>query len=137
MSDFEKIAEEKIRQALANGDFDNLPGAGKPLRLEDDSTVAPDLRMAYKLLKDAHCLPPELEVHKEILRLKDLLRGVEDETDRTHKIRKINLLITKLNLLRKGPLSIQARQIVISRLSKQSDSSASTDLGADTSHAKS
>ena len=137
MSDFEKIAEEKIRQALEDGAFENLPGAGKPLRLEDDSTVAPDLRMAYKLLKDAHSLPPELELQKEILRLKDLLRGVEDETDRTHKIRKINLLITKLNLLRKGPLSIQARQIVISRLSKQSDSSASTDLGADTSHAKS
>jgi hypothetical protein len=137
MSDFEKIAEEKIRQALADGAFENLPGAGKPLRLEDDSMVAPDLRMAYKLLKDAHCLPPELELHKEILRLKDLLRGVEDETERTYKIRKINLLITKLNLLRKGPLSIEARQMVISRLSKQSDSSASTDLGADTSDAKS
>jgi hypothetical protein len=137
MSDFEKIAEEKIRQALADGAFENLPGAGKPLRLEDDSMVAPDLRMAYKLLKDAHCLPPELELHKEILRLKDLLRGVEDETERTHRIRKINLLITKLNLLRKGPLSIEARQMVISRLSKQSDSSASTDLGADTSDAKS
>jgi Domain of unknown function (DUF1992) len=137
MSDFEKIAEEKIRQALADGAFENLPGAGKPLRLEDDSMVAPDLRMAYKLLKDAHCLPPELELHKEILRLKDLLRGVEDETERTHQIRKINLLITKLNLLRKGPLSIEARQMVISRLSKQSDSSASTDLGADTSDAKS
>jgi Domain of unknown function (DUF1992) len=137
MSDFEKIAEEKIRQALKDGAFENLPGAGKPLRLEDDSTVAPDLRMAYKLLKDAHCLPPELELHNEILRLKDLLRGIADETERTRKIREINLLITKLNLLRKRPLSIEARQLVISRLSKQDNSSVSADLGADTLHAKS
>jgi DnaJ-like protein len=137
MSDFEKIGEEKIRQALADGVFENLPGAGKPLRLDDDSMVAPDLRMAYKLLKDAHCLPPELELHKEILRLKDLLRGIEDETKRTHKIREINLLITKLNLLCKRPLSIEARQMVISRLSKQNDSSTSTDLGTGTSDAKS
>jgi hypothetical protein len=137
MSDFEKIAEEKIRQALANGDFDNLPGAGKPLRLDDDSMVAPDLRMAYKLLKDAHCLPPELELHNEILRLKDLLRGIADETERTQKIREINLVITKLNLLRRRPLSIEARRLDISRLSKQNHSSASADLGTDTFDAKS
>jgi hypothetical protein len=137
MADFEKIAEEKIRKALANGDFDNLPGAGKPLRLDDDSMVAPDLRMAYKLLKDAHCLPPELELHNEILRLKDLLRGITDETERTRKIREINLLITKLNLLRRRPLSIEARQLVISRLSKQNHSSFSADLSSDTLDAKS
>jgi len=137
MSDFERVAEERIRQAMANGDFDDLPGAGKPLRLDDDSMVAPDLRMAYKLLKDAHCLPPQLELQKEILRLKDLLIGIEDKTERTRRVREINFLITRLNLLRGTSLSLEARQMVISTLSKQIDSRAPADLSASTPDAKS
>jgi DnaJ homologue, subfamily C, member 28, conserved domain len=124
MLHFERIVEEKIRQALQNGAFENLPGAGKPLRLDDDSMVPPDLRMAYKLLKDAHCLPPELELHKEILQMKDLLRGIDDESERTRKIREINLLITRLNLLRKCPLSLEAQQMVVSRLWNRNDPAA-------------
>jgi DnaJ homologue, subfamily C, member 28, conserved domain len=137
MSDFERIAEEKIRDALKNGEFDNLPGSGKPLRLEDDSAVAPDLRMAYRLLKNAHCLPPELELRKEILRLKDLLQGVAESSERARKVREINLLITKLNLLRQKPLSMETRQMVISRLSVPNDSPASAKPGSNTPDAKS
>ena len=101
MAHFEHVVEEKIRQALSEGAFDNLPGAGKPLKLEDNSGSPPDLRLAYKLLKDAHCLPPEPELRKEILQIKDLLSSIDDEAERTRKVREINLLITKLNLLRK------------------------------------
>ena len=43
------IAEQRIREACERGDFDSLPGAGKPLELEDDSHIPEDLRMAYKL----------------------------------------------------------------------------------------
>ena len=43
---FEKIVEERIRQAQKNGDFDNLSGAGKPLNLEDISQIPEDLRLA-------------------------------------------------------------------------------------------
>ena len=60
------IAEEKIREAQAEGAFDNLPGRGRPLQYEDDSGIPPDLRMAYKVLKNAGCLPPE-EKKKVIL----------------------------------------------------------------------
>ncbi len=48
---FLNIAEEKIRQAIRNGDLDNIPGKGKPLQLEDLSMVPPELRMSYKILK--------------------------------------------------------------------------------------
>ncbi len=53
------VAEEKIREAERNGAFENLPGAGKPLRLEDDSHIAPELRMAYTILKNSGHLEPE------------------------------------------------------------------------------
>ena len=137
MSNFERLAEEKIRAALANGEFDNLPGTGKPLRLEDDSAVAPDLRMAYRLLKNAHCLPPEAELRKEILRLKDLLQGIADNSERACKIREINLLITKLNLLHQKPLSMETWQMVSSGLSVPNDSPASVDAGSHAPDAKS
>ena len=68
------------------------------------------------MLKIANCLPPELELHKEILNLKDLLRSVEDETERIRRIRQINFLITKLNLLRKKPISLDVQQMYAAKL---------------------
>jgi hypothetical protein len=73
------LAEEKIREAMARGEFDNLPGAGKPLEIEDDSMVPEDVRVAYKILKNAGCLPPELEIRKEIVTLKSLIASVEED----------------------------------------------------------
>jgi len=116
MSYLERKVEEKIRQAQQQGAFDSLPGSGKPLVLEDESSVPSELRLAYKMLKIANCLPPELELHKEILNLKDLLRSVEDETERIRRIRQINFLITKLNLLRKKPISLDVQQMYAAKL---------------------
>ncbi|HEY7527996.1 MAG TPA: DnaJ family domain-containing protein, partial [Candidatus Deferrimicrobiaceae bacterium] len=61
------LAESKIREAMERGEFDRLPGAGKPLSLDDDSMVPHELRVAYRILKNAGCLPPELELRKEII----------------------------------------------------------------------
>ncbi|MDE5879570.1 MAG: DUF1992 domain-containing protein, partial [Desulfovibrio sp.] len=55
------IAERRIQEAQERGEFDDLPGAGRPLQLEDMSHVPEELRMAYTLLRNANCLPPELE----------------------------------------------------------------------------
>ena len=66
------VAERRIEEAQSQGLFDNLPGAGKPLELEDLSHVPEDMRMAYKILRNAGCLPPELEERKEINRLEDI-----------------------------------------------------------------
>jgi Domain of unknown function (DUF1992) len=77
-----KIAESKIRTATANGEFADLPGRGKPLELEDLSRVPAELRMGYKLLRNAGCLPPELEARKELARLGGLLDATGDPTER-------------------------------------------------------
>lgn len=76
----DEIAENRIREAVEKGDLEQLPGRGKPLRLDDDSMVPESLRAAYRLLRNANCLPPELAQRREIRRLEDLLAAIpEDE----------------------------------------------------------
>ncbi len=79
---FLSIAEEKIRQAIRNGDLDNIPGKGKPLQLEDLSMVPPELRMSYKILKNAGMIPAEMELQKDILKIEDLISCCYDEEER-------------------------------------------------------
>ncbi len=62
---FDKIAEHKIREAMENGEFDELPGKGAPLELEDDRHLPQDIRLVHKILKNADVLPPELELRKK------------------------------------------------------------------------
>ncbi len=65
MTGFDAIVEAKIAEAQRDGAFDGLPGAGKPLALDDDRLVPEDLRMAYRILKNAGFVPPEVEERKE------------------------------------------------------------------------
>ncbi len=89
------VAEKRIEDAIKAGMFDNIPGQGKPLRLEDDSHIVPELRMAYKILRNAGCLPPELEERKEINRLVELLEECDDEQSKVRQIQKIRFLIQR------------------------------------------
>lgn len=98
---FEKLADERIREAIERGEFDDLPGKGLPLPLEDESHIPHDLRLAYKILKNADCLPPELELRKEIRTTEALLAGITDTQEKYKQMKKLNLLIMKLNMTRK------------------------------------
>jgi len=95
----EMIAEEKIREAIRNGEFANLPGKGKPLQLEDLSHVPPELRAAYLLLKNAGILPEELQVKKEIIRLQDLLDCCSEEPEQRALRKQLNEKVLRFNLL--------------------------------------
>lgn len=76
------IAENKIREAMLKGEFEDLPGQGRPLQIDDLSRVPEDLRVGYILLKNAGVLPEEMELQKEIINLERLLnRCYEDQTD--------------------------------------------------------
>jgi hypothetical protein len=77
------LAESKIRAAMAQGEFDNLPGRGRPLPPDDAARVPADLRMGFKLLRNAGCLPPELEARKEVVRLGSLIASTGDAGERT------------------------------------------------------
>lgn len=116
MAGLQDLIERKIKEAQENGDFDNLPGKGKPLKLEDDSGVPEDLRMAYKILKNADCLPPELELKKEIRQMEDMLAGIPDEKERYRLIKKINLKITRLNMMGRGSPLLEADQVYYAKV---------------------
>jgi len=100
-----KIAEERIRRAMEEGEFDNLANIGKPLNLEDDAFVPEDLRAAYRVLKNAGCVPPELQLRREIVSLKDLIETIDDDGERLRKIRELNFKIMKLNMLKERTFS--------------------------------
>jgi hypothetical protein len=106
----DKIAEERIREAIERGDFDDLPGKGKPLDLEDDSHLPQDLRMAYKILKNANCLPPELELRKEIRTTEALLAGIQDTQEKYKQMKKLNYLVMKLNMTRRCSVAFEENQ---------------------------
>ncbi|NJL58776.1 MAG: DUF1992 domain-containing protein [Desulfobacteraceae bacterium] len=103
---FERIVEERIQKALKNGDFDNLPGAGKPLAIPEDGHIPEDLRLAYKILRNADCLPPEVELRKEIRKTEDLLTGMTDTAQKYRTMKKLNFLIMKLNTMRNGAVEL-------------------------------
>ncbi len=111
MYSFHLIAEKRIKEAMQQGQFDNLPGKGKPLVFEDDSMIPEDLRMAYKILKNAGFIPPELQTEKEIRHAVDLLENLEDEKQRYRQVTKLNVLITKMNMMRKRPINLEANQV--------------------------
>lgn len=98
MEFFDKFVEERIQRAQEDGVFDNLPGKGKPLKLEDDSFVPEDLRLTYKILKNSNCLPAEVELRKQIFNLRQLLNAAIDEQTRRELRRELNLLVLKFNL---------------------------------------
>jgi hypothetical protein len=66
MDQWHFIAERKIREAMEQGAFDRLEGAGKPLNLEDNPLEDPSLRMAHRLLKNNGFAPAWIEEAKEI-----------------------------------------------------------------------
>jgi DnaJ homologue, subfamily C, member 28, conserved domain len=105
------IAERRIQEAILNGELDDLPGKGKPLKLEDESHIPEDLRLAYKILKNADCLPPELELKKEIVRLKDILAGLEDVDEKYHLMKRLNFQIMKLNMMRPASPLLEEDQV--------------------------
>jgi hypothetical protein len=75
------IAERKIQAAIESGAFRDLPGAGKPLALDDLSGVPEELRASYLVLKRAGFLPEEMELKRELLRLEHLIAACADTAE--------------------------------------------------------
>ena len=93
MLTLDAIAERRIREAQERGEFDDLPGTGAPLDLDDDVMVPEDLRAAYRVIKNAGFLPPELQVYGEIREVEQLLQRVADDGERARLISRINFLL--------------------------------------------
>jgi hypothetical protein len=88
----EIIAEQKLAEAAKAGEFDDLPGAGKPLDLDDDARIPEDLRVAYRILKNAGFVPPEVESLREMAGLQAALTAELSDDARLAVLRKIEML---------------------------------------------
>ncbi len=102
----DRLAEEQIEAAIRRGDLDDLPGQGQRLELEDDRIIPEDLRVAYRVLKTAGCLPPEFGLRNEITELEGLLHRAETDAESQAVRRRLSLL--------KARLALQGRELNLS-----------------------
>jgi Domain of unknown function (DUF1992) len=79
---FHRNSDEKIKEAIAKGEFDNLPGAGKPLDLDAYFATPEPLRMGYSILKSADIIPEEMELLKQIEGLKKSLDSCASQIEK-------------------------------------------------------
>lgn len=98
----DRIAEQRIAEAIGRGEFDNLPGAGKPLCLDDEAPIPEELRVAYRILKNAGFVPPEVELRRELHEVGQLLATLRTEGTRAAAAARLDCLLRRLSLARGG-----------------------------------
>lgn len=97
------LIENKIREAMEAGEFDNLPGKGRPIDLDAYFATPADLRLGYSVLKSAKCLPLEVELMKEVDELKTELADCATDAERKRLTKEIEARTLKLKLLLETP----------------------------------
>lgn len=122
MNPLDQIAEARIQEAIDRGELRGLPGEGKPLQLDDDSAIPEDLRAAYRILKNAGFLPPELQLRKELRKAEQLLRQLP-ESERSRARARLELLQLRLAASRRQPINLlledHYRQRLLERLDRE------------------
>jgi hypothetical protein len=103
---YETLIEQRIREATERGDFDNLPGAGAALPLDDDQLVPEEVRVAYRILKNAGYVPPEAEQLVEINQL--IAQASRSELDQEGIGRRLRALLIQLELAGRPAAASQA-----------------------------
>ncbi len=124
MGVIEWLAERKIREALERGELDHLPGAGRPLRLEDDDPFMPaELRMSYRVLKNAGFVPPEVALRREIHSIEQLLALTEERDEQARLSKRLEMLKLRLGCSRPGAPSTLDDPAYREKLGKRLDRS--------------
>lgn len=114
MDIFDQIVEQRVAEATRRGDFDDLPGAGRPLALDDDRLVPEELRAAYRILRNAGCVPEEVQLLAEIRSVETLIARATRDADRAAGSARLRLLLARLGSSRVG--SVQAEAWYFDRL---------------------
>jgi hypothetical protein len=95
---FQKNIDEKIEEAIARGEFDNLPGKGKPLDLDAYFATPEHLRMGYSILRSADIIPEEMELLKQIERLRKSLDSSTARIEKKALRQQLSETLTNLNM---------------------------------------
>ena len=96
MLELDRIAEQRLEEAVARGELDSLPGAGQPLELADDQMVPEELRMAYRVLKNAGFVPHGVSLRHDIGQAVAELNAERTDEGRTRIGKRLALLLTRL-----------------------------------------
>jgi hypothetical protein len=119
MNLLDQITETRIQEAIERGELRGLAGEGKPLPLDDDSAIPEELRAAYRILKNAGFLPPELQLRKEVREAEQLLQQLP-ESERSRARARLELLQLRLAASRRQPINLlledHYRQRLLERL---------------------
>ncbi|MEK6335279.1 MAG: DnaJ family domain-containing protein [Acidobacteriota bacterium] len=80
MKRWESLIDQKIREAMEQGEFDDLPGKGQPLDTSENPFEDPELRLAHRILRNAGFAPSWIEERKDFeaefeIARNDLLRA--------------------------------------------------------------
>ena len=112
------FVEDKIKKSIEDGEFDNLPGMGKPLDLKDDLPgLSHELKIVYKTLKNAGYMHENEELKQDTLTIKDLLScatdGMVNEIDKGEFKKKLEFgkFVKKKNLHSNPKFSTYAQKI--------------------------
>src|ERR1043166_6668791 len=95
---FQKNVDQKIKEAIARGEFDNLPGKGKPLDLDAYFATPEHLRMGYAILKSADIIPDEMELLRQIEGLKKSSDSSTTSIEEKALRRQLSEKLTNLNM---------------------------------------
>jgi uncharacterized protein YutE (UPF0331/DUF86 family) len=95
---FYRNADEKIKEAIAMGEFDNLAGKGQPLDLDAYFATPEHLRMGYSILKSADIIPEEMELLKQIEGLRKSLDSCTSQIEKRAIQRQLSEKITNFNV---------------------------------------
>ncbi len=113
---FDLVAEQKIADAIGRGELSDLPGQGKPLNLDDDALVPEDLRMAWRILRNAGFVPPEVEALREIGELERFIETQSDGEGRSIAGRKLQLLRERIERSALGGGGLRAGRPYVERV---------------------
>jgi DnaJ homologue, subfamily C, member 28, conserved domain len=108
MDVLDQIVERRIAEAIARGEFEDLPGVGSPLALEDDPLVPEDLRVAYRVMKNAGYVPDEVRLFGEIGSVEQLLREATRDDERAAASARLRLLLDRIGSARGGAVQSEA-----------------------------
>ncbi|MDA1477187.1 DnaJ family domain-containing protein [Bacillus changyiensis] len=125
MDIFNLIAEDKIKRAIKDGEFDGLPGIGKPLKKDEAAHIPEHLRMAYRVMKNAGLAGDEEALKKERMTIEDLIAQCTDEHEReqlllrkTENQLRLDKLVSKKGMFSK-PASAFYKERVYERLGRK------------------
>ncbi|ENH95602.1 hypothetical protein J416_15292 [Gracilibacillus halophilus YIM-C55.5] len=109
MDVFTQLAEERIKKAIEDGDFDHMQGKGKPQQLDDLSNVPDDMRMGYRIMKNSGFLPEEVKLNQQLFSIREALKACEDPEEERRLTKRLSekelefqLMLEKRNI-KKSP----------------------------------